>query len=158
MLKFVCVMFVGIATNLAASLGATVTMSSVYNFATLAIDGSPKNVTGQMIDDFDCASTKFSQNPWLRVDLKKEYLVSHVRAILITERGRYLYVHVGNSLTNNGNDNHYCGKAPYDKSNSMDATWRDVNCNPPVWGRYINLQRIVLNDLLHLCEVAFNYG
>ena len=151
-------MYAGLATNLAASLGATVILSSVDSSATLAIDGSPKNVTGQMIDDFDCASTKYSLNPWLRVDLKNEYLVSRVRAILITQRGRYVYVHVGNSLMNNGNDNHNCGRAPYDSFTYHDAIWRDVSCNPPVRGRYINLQRKVLNHILRVCEVAFNYG
>ena len=156
------VMFVGVATNLAASFGATATMSSVYSsnyFATLAIDGSPNIVTGQSLNGFDCAQTSFSLNPWLQVDLQNKYLVSRVRAILFTRgEDENVYVHVGNNLTNNGNDNHNCGKAPYDSSNHMNAIWRDVSCNPPVWGKFINLQRIVLHDLLHVCEVAFNYG
>ena len=150
----------GKATNLAASLQATVIMSSVfpgYN-ATLAIDGSPKNVTGQIIDGFDCAATKYSLNPWLKVDLKSEYLVSRVRAIFVGDTGKDVYVHVGSSLTNNGSDNHNCGKAPSDSSHYWNARWQGVSCSPPVWGRYINLQRIVLHHLLHVCEVAFNYG
>ena len=153
-------MFVGIATNLAASLQATVIMSSVfpgYN-ATLAIDGNPKNVTGQRLDGFDCAGTKLSLNPWLRVNLKIEYLVSRVRAIFIGDSGKNVTVHVGNNLTNNANDNHNCGKAPYDNPTKWNAVWRDVNCSSPVWGRYINLQRIVSDSFLHVCRVAFNYG
>ena len=149
------------ATNLGASLGATVTMSSVFSavfVATKAIDGNPKDGTGQTLYSTDCAGSKFSFNPWLQVDLQKEYLVSRVRVILIEDRGENVYVRVGNSLTNNGNDNHNCGKAPYDSSNSYFAIWRDVSCSPPVWGRYINLQRIVPNHVLHVCEVAFNYG
>ena len=156
-----CSCDVGMATNLSASLGATVTMSSVYDslfVAAKAIDGNPKDVTGQTLVGTDCAGTTSSLNPWLRVDLQKEYLVSRVRVIPIGDRGENLYVYVGNNLTNNVNDNHECGKAPYDSSNDLNAIWRDVNCSPPVWGRYINLQRIVTNHILHVCEVAVNYG
>ena len=155
-----CLCDVGMATNLSASLGATVTMSSVHSspfVAAKAIDGNPKMVTGQKLEGTDCAATTESVNPWLRVDLQKEYLVSLVRIIPIGDRGENVYVHVGNSLTNNGNDNHECGKAPYDGVSS-NAIWRDVNCSPPVWGRYINLHRIGTNLILMLCEVAFNYG
>ena len=155
-----CLCDVGMATNLSASLGATVKMSSVFSpvyVAAKAIDGNPKDVTGQTLVGGDCAATAFSLNPWLRVDLQKEYLVSRVRIIPIGNRGENVYVHVGNSLTNDGNDNHECGKAPYD-GDSSNAIWRDVSCSPPVWGRYINLQRIVTNVILHICEVAFNYG
>ena len=156
-----CLCVVGMATNLATSLGATVNMSSVYSsvfVATKAIDGYPKDVTGQRLVSTDCAATTLSLNPWLQVDLRKEYLVSRVRAILYDYKGRNVYIRVGNSLANNGNDNHNCGKAPCDSSNDMNAIWRDVSCSPPVWGRYINLQRIVTNHILHVCEVAFNYG
>ena len=156
-----CLCGVGMATSLAASLRATTTISSVFSSvfaAAKAIDGNPKDVTGQTLVGTDCAGTKYSLNPWLRVDLQKEYLVSRVRAILFADRGENVYVHVGNSLTNDGNDNHECGKAPYDSSTDRDAIWRDVSCSPPVWGGYINLQRIVTSQILHVCEVAFNYG
>ena len=155
-----CLCGVGMATSLAASLRATATISSVYDsrfVATKAIDGNPKDVTGQTLVGTDCAGTKSSLNPWLRVDLQKEYLVSRVRIIPISDRGENVYVHVGNSLTNDGNDNHECGKAQYFGTFTI-ATWRDVSCSPPVWGRYINLQRMVINHILHVCEVAFNYG
>ncbi|XP_062509144.1 uncharacterized protein LOC134185379 [Corticium candelabrum] len=156
----ICIVTSCMATNLAASLAATVTISSVYSsdfVSGKAIDGNPKDVTGQTLVGTDCAASKHSLNPWLRVDLQKEYFVSRVRVITISDRGENVYVHVGNNLTNNGNDNHNCGKAPYDSSNNLNAIWRDVSCSPPVWGRYINLQRIVTNDILHVCEVAFNY-
>ena len=156
-----CLCDVGLVTNLSASLGATVNMNSVYSslyVATKAIDGNPNNVTGQRLVSTDCAATTRSFNPWLQVDLQKEYLVSRVRAILYDHKGRNVYVRVGNSLKNNGNDNHNCGMAPYDSSNDLNAIWRDVICSPPVWGRYITLQRIVTNDILHVCRVAFIYG
>ena len=152
-----CLCDVGMATNLSASLGATVTTSSLYSsvyVAAKAIDGNPKDVTGQTLYGTDCAASKSSLNPWLQVDLQKEYLVSRFRVIPIGNRGENLYVYVGNNLTNNGNDSHKCGKAPYDSSNDLNAIWRDVSCRPPVWGRYINLQRNVTNDILTICEVA----
>ena len=156
-----CLCDLGMATNVAASLRATVTMSSVYSsdyVAAKAIDGNPRDVNGQPLVGTDCAGTKSSLNPWLRVDLPKGYLVSRVRAIVYDHKGQNVYVHVGNNLTNNGNSNHNCGKAPYDYHTRKNAIWRDVSCSPPVWGRYINLQRIVTNHILHVCEVAFNYG
>ena len=81
------------------------------------IDGNSKDVTGQELVHADCAATKFTLNPWLRVDLQKEYLVSRVRAIFYADEGANVYVCVGNNLTNDGNDNHNFGKAPYDSSN-----------------------------------------
>ena len=156
-----CLCDVGLVTNLSASLGATVNMNSVYSslyVATKAIDGNPNNVTGQRLVSTDCAATQSSFNPWIQVDLQKEYLVSRVRAILYDHKGRNVYIRVGNSLANNGNDNHNCGKAPYNSSNDVNAIWRDVICSPPVRGRYITLQRIWTNDILHVCRVAFIYG
>ena len=138
-----CLRDVGMETNLAASLGATVTMSSVYGscfVAAKAIDGNPKDVTGQRLVNTDCAATRESVYPWLRVDLQEEYLVSRVRAILYSGRGENVYVDVGNSLTNNGNDTHNCGKAPHNDSTCQYAIWQDISCNPLVWRRYITLQ------------------
>ena len=122
--------YIGIATNLSASLGATVTMSSVYDsrfVATKAIDGNPKDVTGQRLDGTDSAATKSSSNPWLQVDLQNEYFVLRVGALLYYDQSQNMYVYVGNNLTNNGNNNHNCGKVPYDGFSS-NAIWRDVSC------------------------------
>ena len=152
---------VGMATDLANSLGVTVTMSSTFSStytASKAIDGNPQIVIGQTMVGTDCAATRSTLNPWLRVDLRKEYFVSRVRVMPIGNRGNNLFVHVGNSLANNGNGNYKCGQAPYDSSTNYDATWRDVTCNPPTWGRYISLQRVVTSGILHVCEVAFDYG
>ena len=71
------------ATNLYASLGATVTMSSVFSptfVTTKAIDGNPKEVVGQTLVGIliACAATQNLWNPWLQVDLQKQYLVSRV--------------------------------------------------------------------------------
>ena len=145
------------ATNLAASFLATVSMNSVFvdsrNVpaglnAELAIDGNSNN-------DFRlCAATAQSTNPWLRVDLKKEYFVSSVQVVLFPGKLTHVYVYVGNNLANEGNDNYNCGKAP----DATSLNWRNVLCSVPVWGRYINLQREVTNHFLQVCEVTFNYG
>ena len=145
------------ATNLAASFLATVTMNSVYIannapspglVAELAIDGTSNNAFAL------CAATAQSTNPWLRVDLKKEYFVSSVQVVLYPGKLTNVYVYVGNNLANKGNDNHNCGIAP----DGISLNWRNVFCSPPVWGRYINLQRKVTNHFLMVCEVTFNYG
>ena len=152
-----CLCDVGMATNLAVSLGATASMNSVYVnsksapaglYAELAIDGN-SNIAFAL-----CTGTAQSTNPWLRVDLKKEYFVSTVQATLYPGKYTSVYVFVGNNLANNGNDNHNCGKAP----DASSLNWRNVSCNPPVWGRYINIERKVTSHFLQVCEVTFNYG
>ncbi|XP_062509118.1 uncharacterized protein LOC134185353 [Corticium candelabrum] len=109
----ICIVTSCMATNLAASFLATVTMNSVYIannapspglVAELAIDGTSNNAFAL------CAATALSTNPWLRVDLKKEYFVSSVQAVLYPGKHKSVYVYVGNKLANNGNDNHNLGK------------------------------------------------
>ena len=142
-------MCVGMASDLAVSVGATVTLSTQYSATThlpkLAIDGNLAS------DGPLCAATMMATNQWLRIKLKKEYFVSSVAVILPTSRSTNVTVRVGSNLTNNGNANHKCGTVPDAKS----LSWRNFSCNPPVWGKYINLQR---NDILNVCEVVFTYG
>ena len=154
----------GNATHL-ANLGVTVTQhpqntrrpSRPKGFM---IDGLPTTVNGQSISNSRCASTNRGDDPWVRLDLKKAYLVSLVRAIIFGTTGQDVVVRVGNSLTNNGNDNSQCGTVPVpdDYPPTTTAYWRDVPCSPPVWGRYINFDRTVTNHYLEICEVAFRYG
>ena len=145
----VYVMCVGMASDLAVSVGATVTLSTQYSttthFPKLAIDGNLAS------DGRLCAATQKATNQWLRIELKNEYFVSSVGVILPTGRTTNVNVRVGSDLTDNGNANHNCGTVP--GANSLN--WRNVSCNPAVWGKYINLQR---NDILHVCEVVFSYG
>ena len=156
----------GNATHL-ANLGVTVTQhpQNTDSFRShrpkqLMIDGQPTTVTGQSISSSMCASTNQGDNPWVRLDLKKAYLVSLVRAIIFGSTGENVAVQVGNSLTNNGNDNYQCGTVPVpdDYPPTRMAYWRDVPCSPPVWGRYINFNRTKQNHFLEICEVAFRYG
>lgn len=151
---------VGTATHL-ADFGASVNQwpgDYPNREAGKAIDGIPVNVDGQGISPSTCAGTSRGTNPWLRIDLKKTYLVSIVRAIIYGSSGQNVTVHVGNNLTNDGNDNHLCGSPVFDSSTRFAAVWKDVTCMPPVWGRYINFQRTVVSHYLEICEVSFKYG
>jgi hypothetical protein len=122
------------------------------------VDGIPITVNGQSLGSgSSCASTGQGDNPWVRLDLKKAYLVSVVRVIIFGSSGQNVAVRVGSSLTNNGNDNHQCGNFPYVDNERTKAIWRNVSCSPPVWGRYINFDRTVTDHYLEVCEVAFNY-
>ena len=124
----------------------------------LVIDGKPNTVNGQSIEPAICASTNQGHNPWVRLNLKKAYLVSLVRVIIYGTTAQSIVVHVGNSLTKNGNDNHQCGRVVYVHDDREKAVWKDVACSPPVWGRYINFDRTVYNHYLEICEAAFRYG
>lgn len=124
-----------------------------------AIDGLPNSVHGQVLWNTSCAGTTKAINPWLRVDLKNVYMISRVRAIIFGSSGQNVTVHVGNTLTNNSNDLHLCGSPRYGARYSLArAFWRDVNCTPPVWGRYIAFQRTVDRGYLEICEIVFDYG
>ena len=155
----------GYATHL-ANLGVTVTQHPKNTGRTsrpkgLMIDGMPTTVNGQSLEPGStCASTNRGDNPWVQLDLKKAYLVSLVRVIIYGSSGQNVVVRVGNSLTNNGNDNHQCGNVsvPDDYPTTRTAYWRDVPCSPPVWGRYINFDRTFTNHFLEICEVTFRYG
>ena len=155
----------GYATHL-ANLGVTVTQHPQNTLRPsrpkgLMIDGMPTTVNGQSLyPGSTCASTNHGNNPWVRLDLKKVYLVSLVRVIIYGSTGQNVVVRIGTSLTNNGNDNHQCGTVPVpdDYPTTRTAYWRDVACSPPVFGRYINFDRTKLYHYLEICEAAFEYG
>ena len=153
----------GYATHL-ANLGVTVTQHPLNTLRpsrpkSLLIDGMPTTVNGQSLGiGSTCASTNQGDDPWVQLDLKKAYLVSLVRAIIFASTGQNVVVRVGNSLTNNGNDNHQSGMVVFVRDDRGNAVWKDVACSPPVWGRYINFDRTATNHFLEICEVAFRYG
>ena len=125
------------------------------------IDGIPTSVNGQYINPYSmCGSTNQGDNPWVRIVMKKSYLVSLVRVIIYGNTGQSVAVRVGNSLRNKGNNNYLCGNVPYNGTGSENrkATWRDIFCLPSQWGRYINFDRTVRYHNLEICEVAFKYG
>lgn len=74
------------------------------NLAAKAIDGDRNSVFSQN----SCSCTKAETNPWWRVNLRVEYIIT---SVTITNRGEYhtringAEIRVGNSLENNGNSN-----------------------------------------------------
>ena len=150
-----------------AKFGVTVTLhpkntnpNNTNRTKEMAIDGFPTTANRRRIYRYRCSVTDRGNNPWMQLDLKKSYLVTRVRAIVyaMSSKDVVVVVHVGSSLTNNGNDNHQCGNITYVAAAREYAVWKDVSCSPPVWGRYINFVRTVVDDYLEICETTFEYG
>ena len=105
-----------------------------------------------------CAATKVSMDPWLRVDLKTAYLIASVETSFYQDRGNGAFVRIGSDLTNDGNNNSLCGTVP-NRDNGANIWTTTIVCSPPLWGRYINVQKIFSNKFyLSLCELKANYG
>ncbi|XP_064410083.1 fucolectin-like [Latimeria chalumnae] len=97
-----------------------------------------------------CTHTLFENNPWWRVDLLDVYRISR---IVITNRGDCCSQHlngaeirIGNSLTNNGNQNPKCGTITSVKQRM------EFQCNS-MTGHYVNVYLPGNNKPLYLCEV-----
>ena len=118
-----------------------------YRPALLAIDGK---VSGSL-----CATTLASTSPWLRVDLRTAYFITSVEALFWRSRGDGAVVRVGSNLTNDGNVNPMCGQPI-----SFSAQgWTRTTCSPPLWGRYINVQKTSSQNIsLSVCELRANYS
>ena len=122
--------------------------TSISLSASLAIDG-------KLMGDL-CAATLAAISPWLRVDLKTAYLITGVEASFRLNRGNGAIVRIGSNLTNNGNDNPKCGQPI---SNSASGTWTRTVCSAPLWGRYINVQKMSSSQsYLSVCELRANYS
>uniref|UniRef100_A0A8C6WQQ4 Si:ch211-215k15.4 n=1 Tax=Neogobius melanostomus TaxID=47308 RepID=A0A8C6WQQ4_9GOBI len=129
------------------------TYDSIHGAAYNAIDGNRESnlLAGS------CTHTEEQTNPWWRVDLLEEYIVT---SITVTNRGDCCperldgaEIHVGNSLLNNGNDNPLAAvlpSIPAGRSLNIDFTRR-------VDGRYVNVILTGFNRTLTLCEVEV-YG
>ncbi|KAG9259556.1 hypothetical protein AMEX_G27869, partial [Astyanax mexicanus] len=99
-----------------------------------------------------CTHTKSDDNPWWRLDLLKEY---NIYSIYITNRGdccseriNGAEIHIGNSLSNNGNDNPRCGViSSIGKNPSV-----TFQCNG-MKGRYVTIMIPGRKEFLTLCEV-----
>ena len=138
------------AINAVATHGPLASVSSKSKFqASRAIDG---------ITNTECAATKLSMDPWLRVDLKTAYLIASVETSFYQDRGNGAFVRIGSDLTNAGNNNSLCGTVP-NRDNSETIWTTTIVCSPSLWGRYINVQKIFLNNFyLSLCELKASYG
>ncbi|XP_069461695.1 fucolectin-like [Ambystoma mexicanum] len=98
-----------------------------------------------------CAHTDFEMSPWWRVDLLSSHKILYVtvtNTLTAPERMTGAELLIGNSLSNNGNDNPSCGTISYLPA-GLSQTFQ---CNGMV-GRYVNLITRGREDYLTPCEV-----
>ncbi|XP_078503293.1 fucolectin-4-like [Lissotriton helveticus] len=112
-----------------------------------AIDGN-QNTNYQL---GSCTHTGFDFRPWWRVDLLRKYKVSSITVTTrdgAPERLKGAEVLIGNSLSNNGNNNDRCGII----AAIATGTTHTFLCNG-MEGRYVNVVVRSRKEYLTLCEV-----
>ncbi|KAG9283887.1 hypothetical protein AMEX_G2723 [Astyanax mexicanus] len=126
------------------------TQSSLYGngFPLTAIDGNRDGVYAHG----SCSHTQDDLSPWWRLDLLKRHKVFSINVINtsdnIPERLNGAEIRVGNSLSNNGNDNPRCGViSSLGKNPSV-----TFQCNG-MKGRYVTIMIPGRKEYLTLCEV-----
>ncbi|XP_063055978.1 fucolectin-like [Engraulis encrasicolus] len=126
---------------------------SGYSDAHNAIDGNRDS----HFHHGSCSSTNTQTNPWWRVDLLKEYIITSVvitnRGDCCSERLDGAEIHIGSSLLENGNRNPLAGvisSIPAGRFQTFTLTENNV-------GRYVNVLLPGEKRLLTLCEVEV-YG
>ncbi|KAL2079106.1 hypothetical protein ACEWY4_024850 [Coilia grayii] len=126
---------------------------SGFSDASNAIDGNRDS----NFNHGSCTATDTQTNPWWRVDLLKEYIIT---SVVITNRGDCCperldgaEIRIGNSLLDNGNDNPLAAVIPsIPARHSKTFTWANS-----FEGRYVNILLPGSDKLLTLCEVEV-YG
>eukprot|EP00112_Aurelia_sp_Birch-Aquarium-sp1_P010422 Seg2224.1 transcript_id=Seg2224.1/GoldUCD/mRNA.D3Y31 product=Fucolectin-1 protein_id=Seg2224.1/GoldUCD/D3Y31 len=131
-----------------ALMKAAVQSSTSHNgFASRAVDGNYKFHWS----DKSCTHTNDEQDPWWRVDLEKEYIVTDITIINRGEHGERLkniQAHVGNQLSN-----HRLNPVCHDRVRfASDGEAVRLQCNPPIPGRYVAIQ-MYGKGILTMCEV-----
>ncbi|XP_076008848.1 fucolectin-like, partial [Genypterus blacodes] len=131
--------------------GGKVAQSSVYGgyaFPTRAIDGNRASNWRQK----SCTHTNKDYKPWWRVDLRGTYKVNYVtitnRRDCCSQRLNGAEIHIGNSLSDNGNANPRCTVI----SSIPAGGTRTFKCTGMV-GRYVNIVIPRKKQYLTLCEV-----
>ncbi|XP_049901636.1 uncharacterized protein LOC126391154 [Epinephelus moara] len=127
-----------------------VTQSSVLDGGVpeRAIDGSRASIWNQG----SCTRTLYRRKPWWRLDLLRTYKIN---TVTITNRGDCCHnrlngaeIHIGNSLSDNGNANPRCAVI-----HSIPAgTSKTFVCND-MEGQYVNIVIPGRKEYLSLCEV-----
>ncbi|RXN38271.1 fucolectin-6-like isoform X2 [Labeo rohita] len=126
---------------------------SADGHASNAIDGN----RDPYYEHGSCTATEWQTDPWWRLDLLNEYVVTSItitnRKECCPERLDGAEIHIGNSLLNNGNSNPLAGKiSSIPGGRSLTFKWKKG-----ISGRYINVVIPGSNRLLTLCEVEV-YG
>eukprot|EP00795_Rhopilema_esculentum_P012584 gene12584-3284_t len=125
--------------------------STNYNgFANRAVDGNFKFKWA----DKSCTHTNDEQDPWWRVDLGQEYIVTDITIINRAEYGdrfKNIQVHVGKTSQNHKNH-----PVCHDRvKQAFDGEAVRLQCNPPIPGRYVSVQ-MYGKGILSMCEVIVN--
>nr|XP_058970077.1 uncharacterized protein LOC131796502 [Pocillopora verrucosa] len=122
--------------------------STAHNgFSSRAVDENYSS----FYNDNSCTHTRKEQDPWWRVDLGREYIVTDV--MIVNRHGSYqrlknFDVKVG--ISKNNKENPTC----HDRVRYVDqAQALRVQCDPPIPGRYVSVQ-MYQYEYLTLCEVA----
>ena len=128
--------------------------------ASFAIDGRIVTDNANKLNFAHCAASKSSSSvrTWLRIDLQNVYLINEVIITFYGSTGGNSLIRVGSNTSNDGNDNLLCGtvKAYTDFRNKVNVQ-RTVQCKERLWGRYVNVQRQVAQNL-EICEVEIFTG
>ena len=128
--------------------------------APLAIDGGIVTDNSKRLIKNQCAASRSSSSvrAWFRIDLQNVYLVSEVVITFYGPTGRNAMIRVGSSTSNDGNDNLLCGTVEdYTNYENRTNVQRSVQCKERLWGRYVNVQRQI-EDNLAICEVEIFTG
>ncbi|XP_053198935.1 fucolectin-1-like [Scomber japonicus] len=118
-------------------------LGNAYN----AIDGN----RASKYEDGNCACTKSELSPWWRLDLGKTHKVFSVKITnrdVVPEQLDRAEIRIGNSLSNNGNNNPRCAVI----SHIPAGFTQTFQCNG-MDGRYVNIVNPERNEYLTLCEV-----
>ena len=128
--------------------------------ASLAIDGHIVTDNSKRLIKNQCAASQSSSSvrTWLRIDLQNVYLINEVIVTFFGSTGRNALIRVGSNTSNDGNDNLLCGTVEdyTDFANKVNVQ-RTVQCNERLWGRYVNVQRQIAQNL-EICEVEIYTG
>ncbi|XP_073484943.1 fucolectin-like [Aquarana catesbeiana] len=142
--------------NINAALQGRATQSTILRSSNSGYQSAAINaIDGNQDSDFShisCSHTHNDPSPWWRVDLLTAYRINHInitnRGDCCAERLNSAEILIGNSLSNNGNDNPRCAMVI-----SIPAGGTEFfMCNDMV-GRYFNVILRGKSDYLHLCEV-----
>ncbi|EDO46933.1 predicted protein [Nematostella vectensis] len=128
--------------SIALKEGATPTAMT----ADRAVDGDMSS----SLSEGSCIATQSETDPWWRVDLQREYIVTDV-SIAEEERSMLTLVETRVGMERaKFNTNPMCGDRL--RQVKRGETWTS-QCSPPLAGRYVSIQKIG-DGVLSICEVA----
>ncbi|XP_067293266.1 uncharacterized protein [Pseudorasbora parva] len=141
------------------ALGGTAVQSSTHPRHKAAAQNAVDGNRNSIMDGGSCSHTREERNPWWRVDLLEEQVVTRVR---ITNRGdgfaeriNGAQIRIGNWLDNNGNNNELAATIE-----SIPAGESKTFTFSPIKGRYVNIfiPKLLHKEFLTLCEVEVYAG